>query len=284
MSVSPMPAYPQEISPDVELIRDVEFGSVAGRPLLLDLARPKKRPATAFPAFVYMHGGAWESGSKEDGIPAICYYAQHGFIAASIGYRLSGEAQYPTQIEDCKCAVRFLRANAAEYGIDPQRIGAMGVSSGGHVAALLALTGDKGPFTAKGGWENVSSEVAAVCDLFGVSDFLQMPKKHIPEAMSATARFLGGTIDEVPARYIEASPVNYVHAGAPSFLLIHGDADSLVPMQQSEILRDVLKKAGVETTLHIVKGAAHGSQNVVTPEVRAMLLAFLKDKLCAVGK
>ncbi len=242
-------------------------------------ARKNRPAATALPAFVYMHGGAWETGSKADGIPAITYYAQHGFIAASIGYRLSGEAQYPAQIEDCKCAVRFLRAKVAEYGIDPRRIGAMGVSSGGHVAALLGLTGSAGPFAAKGGWENVSSEVAAVCDLFGISDFMRMPKKHIPEAMSATARFLGGTIDEIPARYIEASPVNYIRPGAPPFLLIHGDADPLVPVGQSEILHDALQRAGVESVLHIEKGAAHGSQNVVTPEVRGMILAFFKDKL-----
>jgi acetyl esterase/lipase len=274
-----MPAYPQDISPDVELIRDVEFGSVAVRPLLLDLARPKKRLDSALPAFVYMHGGAWESGSKEDGIPAICYYAQHGFIAASIGYRLSGEAQYPAQIEDCKCAVRFLRAKAAEYGIDPARIGAMGASSGGHLAVLLGLTGGVEKFEGTGGWGEYSSKVSAVCDLFGVTDFLQMPKRHFPDALSATARFLGGTIDQVPERYVEASPVNYVHPGAPPFLIIHGDADALVPLHQSELLHAALRKAAVHSTFHIAKGTAHGSRNVITPEVRAMILAFLTEKL-----
>ena|ERR1700677_1663741 len=271
--------YPAEPSADVELIRDVESGSVGGRALLLDIARPKKREAgDLLPAFVYMHGGAWESGGKEDGVPAICYYAQHGFVAASVGYRLSGEAQFPAQVGGCKCAVRFLRAKAEAYGIDPRRIGAMGVSSGGHLAALLGLTGT-GKFEGDGGWGDFSSDVSAVCDLFGVSDFLQMPMKHFPEALSATARFLGGTIDEVRGRYIEAGPVNYVHAGAPPFLLIHGDADALVPLHQSELLHEALKRAGVESVLHVVKGAAHGSRNVITPEVRAMILAFLNDKL-----
>lgn len=271
--------YPLEPSPDVELVRDVEYGSAAGRALLLDLARPKQHaPEGLLPAFVYMHGGAWESGGKEDGAPAICYYAQHGFAAASVGYRLSGEAQFPAQVEDCKCAVRFLRANAATYGIDPLRIGAMGASSGGHLAAMLGLTGE-GKFEGDGGWGHFSSSVCAVCDLFGVSDFLQMPRRHDPGALSATARFLGGTIDEIRDHYAEASPVTYVHAGAPPFLLIHGDADELVPLRQSELLRDALKRAGADVTFHVVKGAGHGSRNVINPEVRAMILAFLNEKL-----
>lgn len=269
--------YPPGVPADVELIRDVVYGSVSGRALLLDLARPKKRGAL-LPAFVYMHGGAWESGGKEDGVPAICYYAQHGYAAASVGYRLSGEAQYPAAIEDCKCAVRFLRARAADYGIDAKRIGAMGASSGGHLAAMLGLTVDS-QFVGRSGWGEFSSSVRAVCDLFGVSDFMRMPEKHHPAALSATARFLGGTIDEIRDRYIEASPVNYAHAGAPPFLLVHGDADELVPPNQSELLRNALVKAGAGVELLLVKGAAHGSRNVITPEVRERILAFLDDKL-----
>lgn len=269
--------YPPEVPAGVELIRDVVYGTASGRALLLDLARPKKRDAP-LPAFVYMHGGAWESGGKEDGVPAICHYAQHGFAAASVGYRLSGEAQYPAAIEDCKCAVRFLRAHAADYGIDPGRIGAMGASSGGHLAAMLGLTAER-QFAGNGGWGEFSSAVCAVCDLFGVNDFLRMPKRHLPGALSATARFLGGTIDEIRDRYIEASPVNYAHAGAPPFLLVHGDADELVPPGQSELLRDALVKAGVGVELLIVKGAGHGSRKVITPEVRERILAFLIQKV-----
>ena len=274
-----MTPYPLELQPDVELLRDVQYGSVAGRALLLDLARPKERAAGGLlPAFVYMHGGAWESGGKADGTPAICYYAHHGFAAASVGYRLSGEARFPAQIEDCKCAVRFLRAHAAEYGIDPLRIGAMGVSSGGHQAAMIGLTPET-QFAGDGGWGGYSSAVRAVCDLCGVSDLLRMPEKRTPGALSATARFLGGTIDQVRERYIEASPVNYAHAGAPPFLLIHGDADELVPVTQSELLREALVRAGADVTFHIVKGAGHGSSNVITPEVREKILSFLRDKL-----
>lgn len=272
-----MTPYPLEIPPGVELIRDVPYGSIAGRALLLDLARPKKRATgVPLPAFVYMHGGAWESGDKEDGVPAICYYARHGFAAASIGYRLSGEAQFPAPVEDCKCAVRHLRANAGEHGIDPLRIGAMGASSGGQLAALLGLAGDGNFSSDAGGWAGVSSHVSAVCDLFGISDFTRMPKKNLRGAM---ARFLGGIMDEMPARYIEASPVTYAHPGAPPFLIIHGDADTVVPLSQGELLYAALKRAGTDAELHVVKGAEHGSQSVITPEVRGRILAFLAEKL-----
>jgi len=199
-------------------------------------------------------------------------------VAASVGYRLSGEAQFPAQIEDCKCAVRFLRANADEYGIDPRRIGAMGVSSGGHLAILLGLTEEGGQFANRGGWENFSSSVSAVCDLFGVADLLQMPAKAagVP---SATARLLGGTAGQVPGRYVAASPVNYVHPGAPPFLIVHGDSDTVVPLRQGELLRDALKRADVDVVFHVVKGAGHGSRHMITPEVRAVILAFLEKNL-----
>ncbi|HWB61739.1 MAG TPA: alpha/beta hydrolase [Chthoniobacteraceae bacterium] len=273
-----MSHYPLEISPDVELLRDVPYGAVAGRKLLLDLALPKKRdPGAPLPSFVYMHGGAWESGSKADGVPAVCYYAAHGFAAASIDYRLSGEAQFPAALEDCKCAVRFLRAHAGEYGIDPRRIGAMGASSGGHLAAMVGLT-PAGKFEGDGGWGGFSSAVCAVCDLFGVHDFLRMPAKPGQRESSAAVRFLGGT----PERYIEASPLNHVHTAAPPFLFIHGDSDPVVPLQQSELMHKALKKAGARSALHVVKGAAHGSRNVITPEVREVILGFLRENIaCA---
>jgi len=272
--------YPIEISPDVELVRDVQYGRADGVELRMDVARPRARGEGEWlPAIVYFHGGAWQSGSKEDGVPAICYYAQHGFVAASVDYRLSGVARFPAQIEDCRCAVRFLRANAAEYGIDPERIGAMGASSGGHLAALLGLTGDGITFADKGGWEGVSSGVAAVCDLFGPSDFPRMPRKSLPDAISATAQFLGGSIDEAPEVYVQASPLTHVHAGAPPFLIIHGAQDPVVPLSQSEFLRDALLQAGAAVEFHAVEGAGHGSREVVNPDVRGWILRFFEGRL-----
>ena len=272
-------SFPLEISPDVEFLRDVKYGVAGGHPLLADLAKPRDAGNSPLPAIVYFHGGAWQSGSKSDGIPAICFLAQHGFVAVSVGYRLSGEARFPAQIEDCKCAVRFLRTHAKEYGIDPDRIGAMGVSSGAHLAILLGLTGDGPQFANRGGWEEASSRVSAVCDLFAPTDFLRMPAKHLPDAMSATARFLGGGIDEVMDRYIAASPVNYVHPSAPPFLIVHGELDPLVPILQSELLRHALENAGADVTFHVVTGAGHGSREVITPAVRDLIVSFFDKHL-----
>jgi acetyl esterase/lipase len=279
-----MTPYPTEIPPEVELLRDVQFGGADGRTLLLDIALPREGAKAGRPALVYFHGGAWRSGSKADGVPAICFYAQHGFVAASAGYRLSAQAQFPAQIEDCKCAVRFLRAKAAGFGIDSERIGVMGSSAGGHLAALLALTAGRGVYAARGGWENFPDHVAAVCDLFGLSDFLRMPPKQFPDEVSSTARLFGGTLDELRDKYIEASPVNHAHADAPPFLLVHGDADELIPLEQSVILCEALKKAGADVTLHVVKGAGHGSLNVVNEEVRARILAFFDQHLKGTGR
>lgn len=274
-----MTPYPTEIPPDVELLRDMRYGDAGGRALLLDIALPREGAGMQRPALVYFHGGAWRSGSRANGVPAICYYARHGFVAASVGYRLSGEAQFPAQIEDCKCAVRFLRAKAAEFVIDTARIGAMGSSAGGHLAALLALTAGRDVFEKRGGWKNFPDHVAAVCDLFGLSDFLRMPPKQFSDELSSTTRLFGGTLEELRDKYIAASPVNHAHADAPPFLLIHGDADDLVPLEQSEFLFDALKNAGADATLHIVKGAGHGSSNVVNPGVRAQILAFFEQHL-----
>ena len=272
--------YPTEVPVDVELIRDVVYGSVRGRALLLDLARPKNRHAGALlPAFVYMHGGAWKPGGKRGWRARDLLLREARFRRGERRLRAERRGAIPRGNRGLQMRGALpARARCLGYSIDAERIGAMGASSGGHLAALLGLTAET-QFAGDGGWGGFSSGVCAVCDLFGVNDFLQMPEKHHPGALTATARFLGGTIDEVRPRYIEASPVNYVHAGAPPFLLIHGDADELVPLNQSELLRDALMKAGVDVEFHVVKGAAHGSRNVITPEVREKILAFLMGKV-----
>jgi len=275
-----MTPYPLDIPSDVELQRDVQYGQADGVELRLDLARPKARgDGERLPAIIYIHGGAWQSGSKEDGVPAICYYAQNGFAAASVGYRLSGVAKFPAQIEDCKCAVRFLRAKADEYGIDPERIGAMGVSSGAHQAALVGLSGNGDQFANKGGWETYSSEVSAVCDLSGPTDLLWSPGTNLSGSGNARALLLGGTIDEVRGQYVKASPVKHVHKDAPPFLIVHGELDMVVPLRHGEILSDALRMAGVDVQFHIVKRAGHASSEVVTPEVRVRILAFFEKWL-----
>jgi acetyl esterase/lipase len=264
----------------VDLVRDVQFGTGGGRPLRLHLLRPRTMPPAPMPVLVWIHGGAWQSGSKDGGIPMLGRFAQRGYLGASVEYRLSQEAIFPAQIEDCKCAIRFLRAKAKEYHLDPDRIGAWGSSAGGHLVALLGTSGDAKDLEGKGGWQEFSSRVQAVCDWFGPTDFLKMDaagsqlKHDGPD--SPESRLIGGPIQANPEKAARANPITYVTRDDPPFLIMHGDQDPLVPLNQSELLFAALKKAGVDAALHVVKGAGHGFGG---REIDAMVDAFFDARL-----
>ena len=238
---------------DVELTRDIVFGKGGDRELKLHLARSKKQGGAKAPAIVWIHGGGWTSGSRDGGVGNIIQWARRGYVAASIEYRLSGEAKFPAQIEDCKCAIRFLRAKAAEYGIDPDRIGVVGHSAGGHLSALLGTSGDLPELDGKGGWPEFSSKVQAVCTLSGPADFVGWGKDIHP----AVRGLLGARVEELPAMAALASPVTHVKKTTPPFLIVHGDQDDVVPVAQGRAMHAALEKAGAETTLIIIEGAKH---------------------------
>jgi acetyl esterase/lipase len=251
-----------QIPDDLELVPNVTYGTGGERPLQLSILRPKSPPSTPMPVVVFIHGGGWRGGSKQGGIRNLIPLAKRGYFCASIDYRLSGEAIFPAQIEDCKCAIRFLRAKAEDYHLDADRIGVWGSSAGGHLVALLGTAGDAKDLEGKGGRSQYSSRVQAVCDWFGPTDFLHYhvdgePNEH---ADGAVAQLLGGPVSEKKELAAKASPVNYVTKDDPPFLIMHGDRDLLVPLRQSEMLRDALQKVGVEATLKVVKDAGHGLQ------------------------
>ena len=204
---------------------------------------------------------------------------REGYAVASINYRLSQHAIFPAQIEDSKAAVRWLRAEGPKHGIDPDRIGVWGSSAGGHLVALLGATGDTKKFD-KGPRADVSSKVQAVCDFFGPTDFTLMSK--FPSTMdhdspnAPEARLIGGPVQENKEKAASANPITYVSKGDPPFLILHGDKDPLVPLNQSEILAAALKKAGVEVTFHVVKGAGHGFGG---EEIREMVRRFFARHL-----
>jgi len=248
---APAPRVPDSI----EVIRDVVYGKGGGRELKLNIIRPKASPKTPLPVVVWIHGGAWLAGSKE-GLQTLPL-AEAGYFTASIEYRLSQEAKFPAQIEDCKCAIRFLRAKAKEYGIDPDRIGVWGPSAGGHLVALLGTSGGAKDIEGAGGWADQSSRVQAVCDFFGPTDFSKMGGWH-DAADSPEAKLLGGPIAEKTDAVRRANPITYVTPDDPPFLIIHGDKDSTVPIGQSELLHAALKAKGVDSTFVIVKGGGHG--------------------------
>ncbi len=219
-----------------------------------------------WPLVVAIHGGAFRMGSKESE-PAGAFVAR-GFAVAAINYRLSQHAVFPAQIEDGKAAVRWLRANAAQYGYDPGRVASCGASAGGHLAAMLGTAGDVTAFDA-GGDAGVSSRVQAVVDFFGPTDFLQMDAhRPSPQAMvhdtpdSPESQLVGGPIRDNPEKVARANPITYVTADDPPFLIVHGDADLLVPHHQSELLEAALRKAGVRVRLVTIPGGPHGGETV----------------------
>ncbi len=239
-----------------------------------------------FPLVIWVHGGAWRGGSKDGGGPAV-RLLDRGYAVAAINYRLSQHARFPAEIEDCKAAVRWLRANAAKYHFDPDRFGAWGASAGGHLVALLGTAGDVKELEGNGGHQSVSSRVQAVCDWFGPSDFSKVVEQAIPGTRIDRTRddcpealLIGGRIADHPDRVKRANPITYVTKDDPPFLIVHGDKDDVVPVGQSRILHEALKAAGVDSTLVVVPGAGHGT-GIGTPETLRQVEAFFDKHLKA---
>lgn len=259
----------------VKVVRDLTYRTVGDRELKLDLYLPEKADGPV-PLVVWVHGGAWLGGSKTGG-PAIGLAAR-GFAVASVEYRFSPVARFPAQIEDCKAAVRWLRAHADEYRIDPKRVGAFGASAGGHLVALLGTAGDVKELEGDGPHADQSSRVQAVVDWFGPTDFTRMGGSHDnPDAPEA--RLIGGPVQEKKAEAARANPITYVTEDDPPFLIMHGEDDATVPIGQSELLEERLKKADVPVTFVRIPGAGHGGPGFNTPEVRKEVESFLRKHL-----
>jgi acetyl esterase/lipase len=255
--------------------RDLSYVSNGHERQKLDLYLPKA--GSNLPLVINIHGGAFKMGSKEQGVPLD--YLQKGYAVASINYRLSQHAKFPAQIEDCKAAVRWLRAHASEYQLDPNRFASWGSSAGGHLAAMLGVAGDTKEFDVGANLDQ-SSRVQAVVDYFGPTDFLQMDAHRLPNGMthdpanSPESELIGGSIQENKDKTAKANPITYVTPGDPPFLICHGDQDPLVPFHQSVLLEAALKKAGVAVTFYTVKGAGHGGfKDPKVPELTKEFLA-----------
>ena len=266
---TPTPQASPVVPKNVELLHDVVIGTGGGRPLHAEVARPKNAPAKPMPAVIVIHGGGWSSGSHKES-QMYLVLAAHGYFAASVEYRLSGEAKWPAQIEDCKLAVRWLRANAAKYNVDPNRIASMGGSAGGHLAICLAVMENESQFEGEGGYPGVSSKVQAVVDTNGPANFSR-----------DFSGLFGATLAEKPEVYKAASPLTYVRAGLPPFIVFHGDKDNIVPFAQSSTFVEALQKAGVPVKFVVMKGAGHDI--TATPEDKETLrnesLSWLDEHL-----
>jgi acetyl esterase/lipase len=232
-----------------------------------------------------IHGGGWRIGSKEGSALAV-NLASKGFVAASANYRLSGEAPFPAAIEDVKCAVRYLRANAAKYGIDPKRIGVVGSSAGGHLALLVATAHESAGLEGSGGWDGVSSRVSAVVSWFGPADFSVGPTAFERGKGPSIIAFLGGTPEQRPQNYKTASPVTWVSEDDPPLLMLHGSEDTTVPFDQSVRMEKAYRKAGLDVELVKVENAGHNFTPVgnkpispTMPEIMEKSVAFLQKHL-----
>jgi acetyl esterase/lipase len=269
---------------DATIQRNLVYRRIDGKALTLDLYFPKKF-SSPLPVIVWIHGGGWHAGKKER-CPAVMLVPD-GYAVASIDYRLTSEAPFPAQIEDCKAAVRWLRANADKYNLDPNAIGAWGHSAGGHLAALLGTSGGVPELEGSGDSIQYSSRVQAVCDVSGPADLPRLYEdssagsaQTSSKAAKAVQGLLGGPMEKNETKAISASPIHYASKDDPPFLIIHGDQDSTVPVSQSQLFAAALKAAGVETTLEIAAGRGHGTGGPrFEPIIRAFFDRHLKKGL-----
>lgn len=270
----------------VKLEADLPYAGTDNPRQKLDLLLPAAPKVGKLPVVVFIHGGGWRSGDKAGGRRQVSEFVASGeFAGVSVGYRLTDEAQFPQQIYDCKAAIRWIRANAERYGLDPDKIAVWGSSAGGHLVSLLGtsgevkeLEGDLGPNL------GTSSRVSCVVNFYGPSELLTMgaqsksggPIDHdAPD--SPEAKLVGGALQENREKAKAASPITYVSKDDPPFLHLHGDADPVVPHAQSEALHETLKKVGVASTLVTVQGGGHGQG--FPPEAREIVTRFLRHQL-----
>ena len=256
--------------PQIAVDADVQYCTGAGQPLLMDLFIPNHRNRVPTPAVLWIHGGGWEIGDKRANSGAK-FLADAGFVTASLSYRLSGGAPFPAAIEDCKCAIRFLRAHAATYGIDPDRIGVAGSSAGGHLAELVATADRSAGLEGNGGWPGVSSRVEAAASYWGVSD---LTASFPLETDRVIVKFFRGAKKDKADAYRKASPIFYVSSADPPLLLVHGDEDHDVPLQQSVRMADAYRRLDLPVELIVVKHAEHDLAHVgnapISPSVETI--------------
>ncbi|WP_237228685.1 alpha/beta hydrolase fold domain-containing protein [Rubinisphaera sp. JC750] len=266
-------------TPDnIQAERDLFYAETENPRQSLDLYLPKNRTSDRLPVVVFIHGGGWQNGDKNGGARRISEYVESGnYAGVSVGYRLTDEASWPAQIHDCKAAIRWIRGNADKYGLDADRIGVYGPSAGGHLVAMLGVAGDVKDLEGDlGSYTDQSSAVQCVIDHYGPADLFTMGGWH-DRPNSPEAKLIGGTVPDNPELAKKASPVTYVTANDPPFLIIHGTADPVVPYDQSERLHAALLKVGADSTLIPITNGSHGG--FVSPEVPARMRTFFDKHL-----
>lgn len=257
----------------VEAQTDVEYARVGSLSLRLDAYPPSHAAPLPAPAVVLVHGGAWIKGDRRINVePLIAPLTQAGFAVFSISYRFAPDYLYPAAVEDVRGAVRFIRANAARFAIDPARVALVGESAGAQLAALAALDAEP------------QSAVQAVVSLYGPMDFVRLAdtSRAVPEGLMRAAQdSILGTLLLGGLRSM--SPITFVHPGMPPFLFVHGTADSIVPAEQSARMCEAIKAAGAACDLHTVQGGGHGllewERDPAQSSYKAQLVEWLRARL-----
>ena len=261
----------------------LEYANVDGKPLLLDLRIPDV--GGPHPVIIYLHSGAWISGNRTGG--AAIRQASRGYAVASIDYRLAPEYTWPAQVEDAKAAVRWVRANAARFNLDPERVGIFGASAGGHIGSVLGTSG--GVAALEGlhlGNPQFSSRVKAVVDLYGPTDLLKLEDQKLPcipldgnASYMPPSLLMGCPIQSCREKTATASPMTYVTPDDPPFLIMHGLLDCLVPFQQSVLLHTALSAFGVDSTLVLLPTGEHGGDEFDEQKQKQTISDFLDKNL-----
>jgi CubicO group peptidase (beta-lactamase class C family)/dienelactone hydrolase len=263
---------------NAEVVKDIEFANVDGHPLLLDLYLPEEENP---PLVVFIHGGGWKGGSKAG--CHVKWLTEHGYAVASVSYRLTDKAIFPAQVHDCKGAIRWLRANAEKYGYSVEHLAVSGTSAGGHLSALIGTSGGVQELEGTvGGNLEYSSRVDAVVDFYGATDFILRSKTQPHRANdegSVVYLLLGGGADQKTDLARSASAVYHVTSDDPPFLVLHGDKDNTVLLDQSQRIAQVYAEAKLPLSLHVLEGAGHGGDDFFTGKSRDHVVEFLDQHL-----
>jgi acetyl esterase/lipase len=263
----------------VKKVADLDYAGTGNPRQKLDLYLPEKREGDApLPVVVFIHGGGWQNGDKNGGGGKVAPFVATGkFAGVSIGYRLTGEAQWPAQIHDCKAAIRWIKGHAKEHGLDPDRIAVWGTSAGGHLVAMLGVSDGVSDLEGTiGAHTDQNARVKCVLNFFGPADLLTMGGSH-DDANSPESKLLGGPVQENPDKAKNASPVEHVTADDAPTLIVHGTEDPAVPYSQSVALEKRLEAAEVSAIFLTIEGAGHGKG--FGPAVNDVATAYLEQQL-----
>ena len=263
--------------PEITFEVGVEYSNPDEQHLAMNIAQPKSATGLR-PAILCIHGGGFRAGTR-DGYDGLCkQLAERGYVAATTSYRLAPKYQFPAAVYDVKAAVRFLRANAAKYQIDPNKIGVVGGSAGGHLAQFLGVTGGVAQFEGDGGNPGVSSRVSCVVNFYGPSDFTKSYGKSV-DAAEVLPLWFGGDLKTELHKHQIGSPLNWVTPEAAPTLLIHGTEDKYVAFEQAEWMLTRYRQVGAEVGMLKLEGAGHGFKEADAEKANVAMFKFFEIHL-----